>query len=123
MVDSQRNADVLVVHQDVDQGLEVGDEGDSSAGADEPARVWWACYEVLSANADPRAAEVLAQAFGRLVRSGSDWGVVAVLDSRLATAGYRNVVLDELPPVRRSVRFADVEAHLAAAPEASVSAA
>lgn len=71
----------------------------------------------------PRAAEVLAQAFGRLIRSGSDWGVVAVLDSRLATAGYRSVVLDELPSVRRSVRLADVAAHLAAAPAVTESAA
>ena len=35
-----------------------------------------------------RAALLLAQGAGRLIRSESDRGVVAVLDSRMATAGY-----------------------------------
>jgi ATP-dependent DNA helicase DinG len=51
----------------------------------------------------PRAALVLAQGAGRLVRSRGDRGVVAVLDRRLATAGYRNALLDALPPMRRVV--------------------
>jgi ATP-dependent DNA helicase DinG len=46
---------------------------------------------------------VLAQGAGRLVRSRDDRGVVAVLDRRLATAGYRDVLLDALPPMRRVV--------------------
>ncbi len=37
----------------------------------------------------PRAATLLAQGAGRLIRSADDCGVVAVLDPRLATAGYR----------------------------------
>ena len=41
----------------------------------------------------PRAATLLAQGVGRLVRAADDYGVVAVLDPRLATAGYRGVLL------------------------------
>ena len=51
----------------------------------------------------PAAALVLAQGSGRLVRSHDDRGVVAVLDRRLATARYRSVLLDALPPMRRVV--------------------
>lgn len=51
----------------------------------------------------PRAATLLAQGAGRLIRSANDEGVVAVLDSRLAKAGYRSVLLDALPPMRRTV--------------------
>ncbi|MBM3672592.1 MAG: ATP-dependent DNA helicase [Actinobacteria bacterium] len=51
----------------------------------------------------PGAALVLSQGAGRLVRSVNDCGVVAVLDRRLATAGYRKVLLDALPPMRRVV--------------------
>jgi ATP-dependent DNA helicase DinG len=51
----------------------------------------------------PAAALVLAQGTGRLIRSRKDRGVVAVLDRRLATAGYRDILLDALPPMRRVV--------------------
>ena len=51
----------------------------------------------------PAAALVLAQGAGRLIRRRSDRGVVAVLDRRLATAGYRNALLNALPPMRRVV--------------------
>ncbi len=47
----------------------------------------------------PRAATLLAQGAGRLVRSATDRGVVAVLDRRLATAGYRRAFLEVLPPM------------------------
>ncbi len=50
----------------------------------------------------PRAAMLLAQGVGRLIRSSSDRGVVAVLDTRLATAGYRSRLLNRLPPMRRT---------------------
>ncbi|HEY1734147.1 MAG TPA: helicase C-terminal domain-containing protein, partial [Acidimicrobiales bacterium] len=61
----------------------------------------------------PRAATLLAQGAGRLIRSADDYGVVAVLDPRLATAGYRNVLLAALPPMRRSIDLAEVEAFFA----------
>jgi ATP-dependent DNA helicase DinG len=51
----------------------------------------------------PAAALVLAQGTGRLIRSHADRGVVAVLDRRLATAGYRSVLLASMPPLRRVV--------------------
>lgn len=51
----------------------------------------------------PAAALVLAQGAGRLIRRVDDHGVVAVLDSRLATARYRTVLLDALPPMRRVI--------------------
>lgn len=51
----------------------------------------------------PSAALVLSQGAGRLVRTRHDRGVVAVLDRRLATARYRTVLLDALPPMRRVV--------------------
>ena len=61
----------------------------------------------------PRAATMLAQGIGRLIRSAEDRGVVAVLDSRLATAGYRQGLLRGLPPFRRTIDLAEVEAFLA----------
>ena len=60
----------------------------------------------------PRAASMLAQGIGRLIRSAEDRGVVAVLDSRLATARYRKDLLDRLPPFRRTIDLAEVEAFL-----------
>lgn len=47
----------------------------------------------------PRAALLLAQGTGRLIRSAQDRGVVAVLDSRLANAGYGSVLRASLPPL------------------------
>jgi ATP-dependent DNA helicase DinG len=46
----------------------------------------------------PRAALLLAQGVGRLIRTDTDRGVVAVLDSRLATAGYGGYLRASLPP-------------------------
>jgi ATP-dependent DNA helicase DinG len=60
----------------------------------------------------PRAATLLAQGAGRLIRSAADRGVVAVLDPRLATARYRWQVVNALPPMRRSRDRDDVTAFL-----------
>ena len=61
----------------------------------------------------PRAAMMLAQGTGRLIRSESDKGVVAVLDRRLATSkSYRWDLLAALPPYRRSRDRDEVEAFL-----------
>lgn len=46
----------------------------------------------------PRAGLLLAQGAGRLIRGVQDRGVVAVLDSRLATAGYGRALRASLPP-------------------------
>ena len=50
----------------------------------------------------PRASTLLAQGAGRLIRTAEDTGVVAVLDPRLATAGYRWDLIRGLPPMRRT---------------------
>ena len=51
-----------------------------------------------SAVAATHAALLLAQGVGRLLRSTDDKGVVAVLDSRLATARYGGFLRASLPP-------------------------
>ncbi|MGA2519400.1 MAG: ATP-dependent DNA helicase [Acidimicrobiales bacterium] len=63
----------------------------------------------------PRAATLLAQGAGRLIRSSNDTGVVAVLDSRLATAGYRRALLEVMPPMRRTIDRDEVSRFLTAA--------
>jgi ATP-dependent DNA helicase DinG len=50
----------------------------------------------------PRAATLLAQGAGRLIRTATDQGVVAVFDPRLAKAGYRWDLVNALPPMRRT---------------------
>ena len=60
----------------------------------------------------PRAASLLAQGAGRLIRSTTDRGVVAVLDPRLASAGYRWELIQALPPMRRTKERAEVERFL-----------
>lgn len=57
----------------------------------------------------PIAAQRLRQGFGRLIRSTTDRGVVAVLDSRLAEARYRQKLLDSLPPAKRTRTIAHVK--------------
>jgi ATP-dependent DNA helicase DinG len=51
----------------------------------------------------PHASLRLKQGFGRLVRTGSDRGVVIIADSRVVTKGYGRGLLDALPPARRVV--------------------
>lgn len=62
----------------------------------------------------PRAARLLAQGAGRLIRTADDAGAVAVLDRRLARARYRTVLLDSLPPMHRSVDGDEVREFLRA---------
>jgi ATP-dependent DNA helicase DinG len=56
----------------------------------------------------PLAAVSLQQALGRLIRSETDRGVMAVLDRRLADAGYNRVLLASLPPAPLTRSLADV---------------
>jgi ATP-dependent DNA helicase DinG len=62
----------------------------------------------------PRATMLLAQGVGRLIRTKDDRGVVAVLDTRLATARYRSVMFKKLPPMKRTRDKAQVHAFLRA---------
>lgn len=57
----------------------------------------------------PLAATSLAQAAGRLIRSTTDMGVVAVLDKRLATMNYRSKLLAVIPPMTRTRNREEVE--------------
>ena len=61
----------------------------------------------------PRAATLLAQGVGRLIRTRQDRGVVAVFDTRLGRASYRWSLVNALPPMRRTRNRDDVVAFLA----------
>ncbi len=62
----------------------------------------------------PRAAMLLAQGAGRLIRTSSDRGVVAIMDPRLNTAkSYRYELLAALPPMKRTRDRSEVEKFLA----------
>jgi ATP-dependent DNA helicase DinG len=47
------------------------------------------------------AAQLLAQAAGRLIRNVDDRGIVAVFDPRIKTTGWGRVILNSLPPFYR----------------------
>jgi ATP-dependent DNA helicase DinG len=64
----------------------------------------------------PRAATLLAQGAGRLIRTATDRGVVAVLDPRLSRANYAFELVRALPPMTRTRDRADVEAFFATTP-------
>ncbi len=57
----------------------------------------------------PRAAIMLKQGFGRLIRTSRDKGVVAILDPRIKTKGYGKRFLKTLPPCNRVSELAEVE--------------
>lgn len=46
----------------------------------------------------PEMTLVLNQAAGRLIRTVEDWGVMAILDSRLSSKGYGKQIVKALPP-------------------------
>jgi ATP-dependent DNA helicase DinG len=58
----------------------------------------------------PEAAITLKQGFGRLIRTKTDHGIVAILDRRVRTRGYGASLLSVLPPARRTDKLADVQA-------------
>jgi len=50
----------------------------------------------------PRAALLLAQGSGRLIRSHEDRGVVAILDSRITKKRYGEILINSMPPLWRT---------------------
>jgi ATP-dependent DNA helicase DinG len=61
----------------------------------------------------PRASTLLAQGAGRLIRTATDRGVVAVLDPRLSTKpSYRWQLINALPPMKRTKDISEVAAFL-----------
>lgn len=63
-------------------------------------RDWnWAWFNEL---AIPNAIIALKQGFGRLIRTKTDRGVVAILDGRLSTKGYGPTIIRALPPATQT---------------------
>ncbi len=58
----------------------------------------------------PQAIISLKQGLGRLIRSATDRGVLAVLDPRLRTKAYGRLFLESLPPCRVTSNLADLAA-------------
>ncbi|MCA1636046.1 MAG: ATP-dependent DNA helicase, partial [Acidobacteria bacterium] len=56
----------------------------------------------------PQAIISLKQGLGRLIRSTTDRGILAVLDPRLRTQGYGRLFLESLPPCRVTSDLSDV---------------
>lgn len=65
----------------------------------------WASFNHLSV---PMMTLVLVQGFGRLIRTLSDRGVVAILDPRLVTKNYGKKIIGALPPAPMTHSVADV---------------
>jgi ATP-dependent DNA helicase DinG len=57
----------------------------------------------------PQAALALKQGFGRLIRSRSDRGVLALLDHRISKQRYGQVFFDSLPDYAFTTSAEDVE--------------
>jgi len=58
----------------------------------------------------PEAVLALRQGVGRLLRRGDDYGVVALLDERVASRGYGELFRANLPPMRWTRDRSDVAA-------------
>ena len=56
----------------------------------------------------PEAVIALKQGFGRLIRSETDRGVLAMLDRRMVRMQYGQLFFESLPPYRRTTRLEDV---------------
>lgn len=60
----------------------------------------------------PRAAIMLRQGFGRLMRHRDDYGIVAILDPRLRTRSYGKTFFASLPSCPVTFRLAELDAFL-----------
>lgn len=60
----------------------------------------------------PEAVIALKQGFGRLIRSETDHGLLAILDNRLVRKGYGKIFFDSLPSYRRAHRLDEVKAFM-----------
>lgn len=65
--------------------------------------------EPFSSYQVPQAAIALKQGFGRLIRSRTDRGVLALLDRRITTTRYGQIFFDSLPDYTFTTRREDVE--------------
>jgi ATP-dependent DNA helicase DinG len=62
----------------------------------------------------PAMTLTLVQGFGRLIRSKTDKGIVAILDSRLSSKGYGRKIVKALPDSPVISTLAEAEAFFAA---------
>jgi ATP-dependent DNA helicase DinG len=63
----------------------------------------------------PTAALALKQGFGRLLRTATDYGIVAILDPRMVSRGYGKKLLAALPPARVILNLEELAAFYAGA--------
>ncbi len=63
----------------------------------------------------PEAVLALKQGFGRLIRTKTDRGVLALLDTRISRMPYGKIFLESLPRYRRTHDLGEVERFLSAA--------
>ncbi|MCX6616238.1 MAG: ATP-dependent DNA helicase [Acidobacteria bacterium] len=64
----------------------------------------------------PQAVLALKQGFGRLIRSRSDRGILAILDSRILTKNYGTIFLESLPGYRVTRDVSELERFMANSP-------
>jgi ATP-dependent DNA helicase DinG len=60
----------------------------------------------------PQAVLALKQGFGRLIRTKTDRGVLALLDSRIQRMAYGKIFLESLPNYRLTTNLAEVSRFL-----------
>src|ERR1700751_896410 len=68
----------------------------------------------------PQAVLALKQGFGRLIRTKTDRGVLALLDTRISRMPYGKIFLESLPRYRRTQDLKEVERFLSAEPTPEV---
>ncbi len=56
----------------------------------------------------PEAVLALKQGFGRLIRSKTDRGILAILDNRIRRMQYGRIFLESLPPYKTTQDLAEV---------------
>ena len=84
-------------------GAQRSDRGGASARAlQEDGRNAFAEFQV------PQAVLALKQGFGRLIRTKTDRGVLALLDSRIQRMAYGKIFLESLPKYAMTAELADV---------------
>jgi ATP-dependent DNA helicase DinG len=64
----------------------------------------------------PEAVLALKQGFGRLIRSRSDRGVLAILDNRIVRKPYGRIFLDSLPGYTATQELSEVARFMQASP-------
>lgn len=70
----------------------------------------------------PSAIISLKQGMGRLIRQGSDKGILAILDARIITSRYGRFFFNSLPPVRISHELIDIKEFFANHPKTTKNA-